>query len=432
LALYALPAVPLAALTLPLYSFIPVFYAEALGLSLASLGLVLFLVRLFDAVNDPVIGWLTDRFRPKFGRRRTWFLAAIPPLMLGVWMLFWPPAAAGVVYVGLWTLVLSIGYTCAILPYTAWGAELQTSYADRSRVASWREGLTLVGTLIAITIPFSLGWEDASSFHGFALLAVVIVIMLPIFAIVTLLTTPEPREHTRSKVSLRDGIHHLKTNRPFLRLLLSFFLNGFGNSIAATLFLLYCAQRLGLGEERGLLIFLYFLSGIVGVPIWAVVARRTSKHRAWCLAMVFAMMVFLPAPFLPVGSLYAFGMICILSGLSLGADLTQPPAIQADVIDVDTAQSGEQRSGTYFALWSLATKMSLALTAIVVLPLLEIFGFSAVPDVPSTAFGLTLLGFIYGWGPILMKIPALILMWNFPLDEAEVSKLRSQIEQPTV
>ena len=85
IALYALPAVPLAALTLPLYSFIPVFYAESLGMSLGALGVTLFLVRLCDAVNDPLIGWLSDRFRPKFGRRRTWFAASIPLVMLGVW-----------------------------------------------------------------------------------------------------------------------------------------------------------------------------------------------------------------------------------------------------------------------------------------------------------------------------------------------------------
>ena len=200
LALYALPAIPLAALTLPLYSFIPVFYAESLGLSLTSLGVALFLVRLFDAVNDPVIGWLTDRFRPAFGRRRSWFACSVPLVMLGVWKLFWPPTDATVAYVGIWTLVLSVGYSCAILPYTAWGAELQISYSDRSRVAGWREGLTLIGTLVAITIPFSLGWEDAGVFHGFALLAVVIVCTLPVLAAITIFTIPRTngaQPHTR-------------------------------------------------------------------------------------------------------------------------------------------------------------------------------------------------------------------------------------------
>ena len=428
LALYALPALPLAALTLPLYSFIPVFYAEALGLSLTSIGLVLFLVRAFDAVNDPLIGWMTDRWRPGFGRRRTWFLAAVPLVMLGVWKLFWPPVDATATYVGLWTLVLSVGYTCAILPFTAWGAELQTNYRDRSRIAGWREGFTLTGTLIAITVPFSLGWEDASSLHGFALLAIIIVISLPIFALTAVATVPEPEEHSSARVSFKQGLHHLKQNRPFLRLLVSFFLNGFGNSIAATLFLLYCSQRLQLEEMRGLFIFVYFLCGILGIPFWTWLAGRLSKHRVWCIAMIFAAIVFCPAPLLPVGSVWAFGAICVFSGFALGADITLPAAIQADVIDVDTASSGEQRSGTYFALWSLATKMSLALTVVAVLPLLESFGFSADPAKVSTAFGVALLGYLYGWGPIAMKLPAIALMWAFPLGQDQVEALRTQIE----
>jgi len=424
---YALPAVPLAALTLPLYSFIPIFYAESLGVSLASMGFVLFLVRLFDAANDPVLGWLSDKFRPGFGRRRLWFICSIPIIMLGVWNLFWPPADATVVHVGIWTLVLSIGYTCAILPFTAWGAELQTDYQNRSRLAGTREGLTLVGTLIAITVPFAVGWADPNALHGFAQLAIIIVTTLPIFALTTVWFVPEPVEHTRQRIGLKQGLQHLNANRPFKRLLTAFFLNGFGNSIAATLFLLYTSQRLGLEELRGPFIFIYFLCGILGVPFWNYVARKTSKHRAWCYAMIFAIIVFLPAPLLPEGSVFIFGAICVFSGFALGADITQPAAVQADVIDVDTAQSGEQRSGTYFAFWSLGTKLSLALTVVTILPLLEWFGFSAAPNGISSAIGVSLLGFLYGWGPIALKIPAIALMWNFPIGREEVRKLRLEI-----
>ena len=430
--LYALPALPLAALTLPLYSFIPIFYAEALGLSLASIGFTLFLVRLFDALNDPAIGWLSDRFRPSFGRRRSWFAVSVPIVMLGVWQLFWPPADADIMHVGIWSLVLSIGYTCAILPFTAWGAELQTSYEGRSRLAGWREGFALVGTLVAISVPFSIGWERADGFHGFALLAVLIVASLPVLAAISVISTPEPFEHTKQRVSLREGLMHMRENSPFLRLLLAFFMNGIGNSIAATLFLLYCAQKLDLEQLRGPLIFIYFLCGIIGVPIWLKLAQRTSKHRSWCIAMIFAAIVFSPAPFLPEGSALAFGIICVLSGLALGADIMLPAAIQADVIDVDTASSGEQRSGTYFAVWSFTTKFSLALTVMVALPLLEAFGFSAAPGTASSAASIVLLGFMYGWGPIAFKLPAIILMWMFPINREQVSQLRAKIDEATL
>ncbi len=90
--LYALPALPLAALTLPLYIIVPTFYTETLGLPLAAVGAALVVVRVFDAVGDPILGWLADRFRPGFGRRRTFFLVSLPVAALATIMLFWPRA----------------------------------------------------------------------------------------------------------------------------------------------------------------------------------------------------------------------------------------------------------------------------------------------------------------------------------------------------
>lgn len=425
---YATPALPLAALTLPLYSFIPTFYAETLGVPLAAISLTLFLVRAFDAVNDPLIGWAADRFRPSFGRRRTWFIASIPVLLIGVWQVFAPPIDAGAWHLGFWSLVLSIAYTACILPYTAWGAELATEYEARSRITGTREAITLLGTLVAVALPLAIGWEQADELHGLAWLAIAVAIALPIFALLAVSAAPEPEEHSLERVNLRDGFAHIRHNQPFLRLALAFFLNGLGNSIAATLFLLFCSARLGLDELRGPLLFVYFLSGVISVPLWTWMSRRTSKHRAWCVAMLLAMVVFAPTPFLPEGAALAFGAVCVLSGLCLGADIALPPSMQADVIDVDTARSGEQRSGIYFALWSLTTKMSLALAVAAAFAILAWFGFSADAPETSAPAGLTALAFVYGFGPIILKIPAVALMWSFPLGRNEVEDLRKTID----
>ncbi|MEL6751811.1 MAG: MFS transporter, partial [Pseudomonadota bacterium] len=232
LAAYALPALPLAALTLPLYSFIPTFYAETLGVPLASIGFALFLVRAFDAVNDPLIGYFADRYRPRFGRRRTWFLAAMPLLLVGTWQVFAPPVDADAWHLGIWSLVLSVGFTACILPFTAWGAELATTYEGRSRIAGTREAVTLVGTLVATAIPIAIGWQNAGEMHGLAWLAAGIIVALPLLGLLAVTAVPEPVEHGTTRVNLREGLSHIRHNKPFLRLALAFFLNGFGNSIA--------------------------------------------------------------------------------------------------------------------------------------------------------------------------------------------------------
>ena len=425
---YGLPSLALAALTLPLYLVVPTFYAESLGLSVAGIGYVLLLVRLFDAVNDPLAGYLGDRWRPGTGRRKTLFALAVPLAMLGAWKLFWPPADADLTYLLIWSVVLSVAYTLVYLPYLAWGTELGTSYDERSRVAAFREIFTPVGTIIAVSIPFAIGWADPNSFHGLALLAAALVIALPLTSIIALIFVPEPNEYSKNSVSLTEGIRIIAGNRPFLRLAIAFFLSSFGSAVAATLFLLFVSERLGLGEFRGPLLLLYLAFGIVGIPVWLHLSRKTSKHRTWCVALILATIAFFPTPFLPEGMIWPFAIVCVLTGLTAGADLLLGPSIKADVIDVDTAQSGEQRTAIYLALWSFLTKAALALAVGLSFPLLDTFGFDASADGTSTALGISMLGFFYGWGPIALKLPALALMWNFPLTERDVVDLRKKIQ----
>jgi len=423
---YALPALPLAALTLPLYIVVPTFYSETLGVSLAAVGAALLFVRIFDAVNDPLIGYVADRWRPNFGRRRAFFLLSLPLTAFAALMLFWPPQGAGALYIAVWGAALSVGYTATLLPYSAWGAELAGSYSERSRIAAFRESFTLIGTLLAISLPFALGIDDATGLHGLAVLGIVVGALLLILGGIAVWIVLEPVEYSISNVSLRQGFGHMAANRPFVRLIAAYFINGLANGIPATLFLYFVSDRLGAPEMRGPLLFVYFLAGIAGVPIAAWLSGKVGKHRAWCYAMVANCVLFAAVPFLSEGAVYAFGAICILTGLCLGFDLALPAAIQADVIDVDTAASGEQRSGLYFAAWSLSTKLSLALGVGMVFPLLGLFGF--VPGGDNSGIALTALVSIYVWLPLALKLTAIALMWNFPLGEQEQAALRSEIE----
>ncbi|TDH36362.1 MFS transporter [Pseudohoeflea suaedae] len=422
---YALPAIPLAALTLPLYVLVPTYYTEALGLPLAGVGFALLVVRLFDAISDPAMGWIGDRARTRFGRRRTLFALGIPLVALSAFMLFAPPPDASLFWLTGWGLLLSLGYTIMLVPYSAWGAELAGDYHQRSRIAGWREGLILLGTLGAIALPYTIGFDDPTVWNGLAILGAAIALLLPLFGSVTLALVPEPRDFTRRKLELRDGLKAIAANKPFIRLLAAFFLNGLATGIPATLFLYFVSDRLGMPEARGLFLFIYFLCGVGGTAIALLAARRSSKHRAWSVAMILACVAFAPAPLLPEGAWYGFLAICVVTGLLLGFDLALPPSIQADVIDVDTAESGEQRSGLYFALWSLTTKLALALAVGMAFPLLSLAGFD--PQGQTTANGLLALAIAYGWLPIVAKLAAIALMWNFPLDEAEQKSLRDRI-----
>ncbi|WP_426228426.1 MFS transporter [Pararhizobium sp. DWP3-4] len=423
---YALPAAPLAALGLPLYSLVPTYYTETLGLPIASVGWALLLVRLFDAITDPLAGYAADRINPGFGRRRLLFLLSLPIAALSALMLYWPADGAGVVWLAVWGMLTSLGFTLAVVPYSAWGAELVSDYHGRTRLTSAREGLTLLGTLVAIVLPFALGFER-QGFSGLAVLGVTVAVLLLVFGGLTVWIVPEPTNLTRNTLPLREALSCLGRNKPFLRLIAAFFLNGLANGIPATLFLYFVSARLQLPDMRGPLLFLYFLSAVAGIPLAAWTARKLGKHRAWAMAMTVACAIFAVAPMLPPGALLPFALICASTGLLLGFDLTLPPSIQADVIDADTAASGDQRSGFYFAAWGLATKLSLAAGVGVIFPLLGYFGFDPAPAANNSAPALFALAAIYAWVPVVLKLAAIALMWNFPLDETAQKNLRLRI-----
>lgn len=419
---------PLAALTLPLYIIVPTFYSEVLGLSLSVVASALLFVRVLDAVNDPLIGWISDRWRPAFGRRRTVFALSLPLTAYATFRLFWPPPDAGGLYIAFWGSVLSVGFTASLLPFAAWGAEMTGDYRQRSHIAAFREGFTLCGTLIAIAVPFAIGLDNATGFHGLAVLGVSVGILLLLLGTITVMTVPEPPEYSVSRVPIGTGLRHMAANRPFLRLIAAFFINGLANGIPATLFLYFVSDRLVAPDMRGPLLFLYFAAGIAGVPLAAKAAGRFGKHRTWCCAMLLACASFAIVPAFGPGDVAPFAVICVITGLLLGFDLVLPASIQADVIDVDTLQSGEQRSGLYFAAWSLATKLSLALGVGIVFPLLAYFGFSPSSPGPNGDAALFALAALYAWLPVVLKLGAIALMWNFPLDERGQRELRLRIE----
>jgi glycoside/pentoside/hexuronide:cation symporter, GPH family len=370
---YAAPALPLAAMYFPVYVFLAEFYAGSHGLALGAIGAVFIAVRLFDAVSDPVMGIMSDRVVTRWGRRRVWLAVGCPLVMLAAWRLFVPSEGVGLVGFAVWLFLLTLGWTVMLTPYFAWGAELSGDYAERGRIAVWRETVTLVGTILAAVL-YSIG-ETAAA--GMALVALLVVIGLPLATALCLASVPEPPDFSRARLSIGSIFAVLRQEPLFARLLAAYFINGAANGLPAGLFVFFVSQRLGAPDLAGPLLILYFGAAVLAAPLWPVLLRRVSKHRLWCVAMIYAGIVFSTVLLLGAGDVAAFAAICVLSGAALGADLSLPAAMQADLVDLDTATSGSQRTGAFFALWSLATKTALAVSGGVALIVLGAIGFSA-------------------------------------------------------
>ena len=421
--LYGLPGLPLAILGIPLYVYLPPFYAEQLGVG--AVGLLLLAARLWDVVTDPVVGGLGDRLRVGIGRRKTLILLGVPLLMFGVDQLFRPPDAAGAGHLLFWSFATYLAWTMVALPYSAWGAELSRDYDQRSSITGSREGFVLAGMLIAIVLP-ALTLSDPEQSTGAALeqLAWLLWLSLPLAVLITLLTVPEPRS-LLPPVPWRQGWQLLRDNRAFLRLLIAYVLNGLANALPATLFLLFAQHVLQAEGQAGIMLVVYFVAGLAGIPLWLWIARRIGKHRAWALSMLWAAGIFIWVPLLGPGDAWLFIIICLFSGLSLGVDMALPASIQADMVDADTARGGGQRTGLFFGLWGMATKLALALAVGLAYPLLGLAGFEANA---SNTDGVWALSLLYGLAPVPFKLAAVWLVWHFPVDREVQEEMVENVE----
>lgn len=421
---YGAPGLPLALLGLPLYVFLPAVYAADLGLGLAAVGAVLLAVRALDVISDPLLGWLSDRTATRYGRRIPWLVLGAPLLLLAAWQLFVPPAGAGLAHLAGWSALAYLAWTAITLPYQALGAELATDYLERARLTAAREGAVLLGTLLAVAVAGAVQARGDAPMALAALFAV-LVVTLPLAVGFAAWRLREPPAPVVAGLGWRAGAALIADNAPFRRLLAAWLLNGMANALPATLVLLYVEHVLGLAGWTGLFLAAYFLAGVAALPLWLALARRVGKHRAWALSMAWACLVFAAVPLLGPGDLVPFLAVCLLSGASLGADNALPAAIQADVIDHDTAAGGGGRAGLYFGLWGMATKLALALAVGVAFPLLAWVGF----DPAAGAGDGRALTWLYAGLPIALKLCAVPLAWRFPLDEAATRALRVRLDR---
>ena len=382
-------------------------------------------VRLFDALSDPFMGFISDRFNMPLGFRRFWLLLGTPLVVCSAIALFCPDeeSSIGLIYLLIWLLLLTVGWTIIMTPYFALGAEISSSYIERSRITLWREAFALGGTILAAVL-YSLGKND---FEGMKNIATFVVIVLPLAALLCVYFVKEDFESKRvpKNFDFAQIFVAFKSQPMFVRLLVAYFVNGAANALPAALFVFFVNQRLEMPNLAGPLLLVYFSSAILATPIWVTLSTKVEKHRLWCYTMIYASIVFSTVALIGSGHIIAFFLICLLGGAALSADLAIPSSIQADLIDIETLRGGKRRTGAFFSFWSIATKGSVAISSGLALLILSYFNFDVMGN--NTELSLWVLTGLYAFVPILLKIFANSLMWNFKLTKKYHEEVRKKL-----
>jgi len=427
---YALPSLVTSVAALPMALFVPAFYADELGLPLAAVGAAIAASRLLDVVTDPLIGSLSDRFETRWGRRKPWLILGTPLFLVAVWQVFVPGASASASYLLLWSALLYLGFTMIDLPHKAWGAELSTDYDERSRVTSWREALSTAGQvgLLAFVLVLGVRGMDGSAeqLRGIAWL---IVLGLPVLVAVAVLKVPEgrPEGFAHDRRSVLAGLRIVARNPAFGRMIGCVILFVSGIAIQGTLHRLVLADVMG--EESGfaLMIFVENLATLAAVPLWLWLSMRIGKHRALMAAALWLAVLSLPLALLREGDTELMIALIAVRGSSFASLLFLANSIAADVIDVDTLASGEQRSGLYFAAWGMTIKLSLALGVLLGTTLPAGFGYDPAAAVTTPDVQARLM-VIYGLLPASMMAAGALFLRRFPITRERHAEVRAALE----
>lgn len=433
---YGLPAFALAVVGIPIYVYLPKFYTDTVGVPVATIGTILFGVRIFDAFTDPAIGFASDRTITRFGRRRPYIAVGAVLLALTILLLFNPPALtpsmASLWFAG-WIVTLFLFWTVVTVPYESLGPEITFDYHQRTSLFALRDGLLIAGTLFAAALPglleelFSDGIASAADDRR--IFSIMSLVYAPLVVVSCLLCVRRVRERYHApRVTpppLTTGLSTAFRNRPFVILLAAYTVSAIGSNLPATL-ILYYVQYVLQTEGASLFLLAYFLFGILLLPGWIRLSRRIGKKRAWLLSMGVNTGAFAGVFLLGAGDTVAYVVLICISGIGFGASLALPSAIQADVIDVDELLTGSRREGIYIGLWSIAKKLAAAAGVGIALVVLGSAGYA--PNAVQNETVVFTLRVLYALVPCLCNLAAIAIAAFYPIDENAHAEIRRRID----
>jgi glycoside/pentoside/hexuronide:cation symporter, GPH family len=429
---YALPYLALMAINMTVTGLVAGYYSSDLGVPLFAVSIAMLGSRLFDVFVDFWIGSQSDKTQTRWGRRKPWIVAGVPVILVGTWLLLVPPNKVEAWYLWFTVSLTFFGFALIQIPYSAWGAELSSDYTRRNVITGWREGAGVIGILAAISAPL-IATAVGHPGLGNALLGIAlgVVILLPLLMIPAMLFVPEPPHRTDGMAiehpSLLESLKIVGQNKEFVWFLVAVFVTFIGISPGGAVGYLMMKHTF---KAEGLYPFLAFgeyLTMMIFLPFWAWIAGKIGKHRAIAIGILWMAVFTLPIPYLGLMDPHYAVVAATIRGIGFGAIFVIPYSIAADVIDVDTLRTGQQRSGLYMAFGGVNLKLSFMLGVFISTAWPTLFGFepSLPNNTPNAEFQVAVS---YAWITCFFLFVAVPLFWFFPLDKKRHAEIRAAIE----
>lgn len=432
---YGAPSFAGAAMAIPIGIHLTIFYSDTILVPLGFIALVKAVARALDAVTDPVMGWVSDRTRSRWGRRRPWIAIGAPLAALSFYLMFAPPDHLSILEAAVWFAATYTLYylfhTVYIIPHNGLGPEMTLNYHERSILFGFREGFVVIGTLVAATLPpilISLFGGERPGYAGFAVIFGCLLTLLYLNLVWRVRERPEFM--TRESNPLIPGVRRVMRNRVFRLLLVVYLVGSITGAIPGLMmpyFTKYVLQPENPNLWLAIFLAIYFGAGFCCLPIWVWASRRFEKKPVWLVSFIPGITASIALFALGKGDIVETAVILVWAGAGFSAGLFLGPSMQADVIDYDELYTGKRREAQYGALWSIMTKFMVIPSMSVPLAILSSVGYA--PNVEQTDTVQFTIRAIFCLGPASTASIAFVIACFYPINREIHQKIWDGIEQ---
>lgn len=430
LALWGGPVFGFAAPLFFIQTFVLKFATDVLLLP-ATFGVLVGASRVWDAVSDPAIGYLSDRTRSRLGRRRPWMLAALPVLAGFFAMLWMPPAGlsgpALVAWMGVALLGFYTAYTMYAVPHNALGAELSLDHHERNRIFALRHVSFIMGIIVAFP---AVQWANNAADRREAALALGLagLVLIPALLVIPALFVSEREAHQgRGAENPWAAFRDVGQNPHARVLLLVIFIESLGGGVLGVLAPYVAEYVLGRPDLIAALPGAYVAASVLSIPLWLRLARRFGKRRVWRWAMVGTALSFGGTVFVGRDDWILLAALLTGAGIAAGCGGAISQSLLADIIDYDELRTGQRKEGAYSAVAGFAYKAAAGGTVMLAGVALGASGFE--PNVAQGPAALWTLKGLFAGAPFTAYVVGAWLFGRFHLDEAEHARVRAELDR---
>jgi glycoside/pentoside/hexuronide:cation symporter, GPH family len=416
------------------------FLTDVAGLRPDYAGWAIGASRLWDAVNDPLFGLLSDRIRTRWGRRRVLLLFGAVPLG-GFFMLMWIVPALEpfwlAVYYAITFILFDTAFTIVHVGYNSLTPEMTSDYDERSSLNGYRMVFSISGTLGAIVLATVLGWTISDQrllylILGIGLGLVSIIPPLVVFSI----TRERPSQELPQPLPLREAFKQTLANRPFRMIMGLYLLSWTTASILAAVLVYFANYYLKVPEQANYFVLTAQGSAILFIPLIVKISQRLDKRRAFMIGSLAWVIVLLGISALPSDQVGLAYLLAALAGFGIATAYVVPWSMVPDVVEYDEIRSGQRREGSYYAFASFFQKLATGVALWGMGQALALTGYiTPVPSGPlpvQPEAAVNAIRIFTGPIPAVLLFLAVIFAWKYPITrESHQSTLLELAERET-